>query len=337
MDRLGMGFDSRGVRGPRIAGGPSDAAGEPEETPVLRWLLDGDASVRWQVEQDLLGEPAATVEAERARVATSGWGRALLRLQDPDGGWAGALYSPKWTSTTYTLLLLQRLGLPPGDPRAVAGTKLLWDSARPRGGGFNLAKTVHEPEVCITGMLVMLAASFRHGDPRLDDVVGWLLAQQLADGGWNCDSVRRGSRHGSFHTTITVLEALYAYGTALDTLGGHVPTAESATRGREFLLDHRLYRSHRTGEVVDPALTRFPFPPQWHYDIVRALEHFRAAGAQRDERLADAVDVVRRRRQDDGTWPRYRPYPGRQWFELEPAGPSRWSTLRALRVVSWWG
>lgn len=296
---------------------------------VTAWLLQGDPSIRWQTLRDLVGADPAEVAAERAKVATEGWGARLLAEQDGAGGWAGGLYSPKWTSTTYTLLLLHRLGLPSGHPRALAGCRMLWDGATWWNGGLTLAKTIREPETCITGMLVLLAAGYGHRDERVNDAVQWLLSQQLPDGGWNCETLRRGSRHGSFHTTITVLEALAAY-------AGTIPVAEATAGGRDFFLEHRLYRSHRTGKVVDQAFTRFPFPPQWHFDVLRGLEHFAAVGAERDERLADAVAVLRNKRRTDGRWPVYRGYPGREWFRMEEPGPSRWTTLRCLRVLRWW-
>lgn len=305
---------------------------ERDDPATVAWLLQGDPAIRWQTLRDLTDASAATVAAERALVATSGWGARLLALQDPDGGWAGALYSPKWTSTTYTLLLLHRLGLPPGDDRALAGCRRLWDGARFFDGGLTFARSIREPETCITGMLVLLAAGFGRADARVDPTVDWLLGQQLADGGWNCETIRTGSRHGSFHTSVTVLEALLCYERA----GGTIPVGAAMRAGREFFLQHRLFRSHRTGEVVDPAFSRFPFPPQWHFDVLRGLEHFCAGDAPRDARLADAIDVVSSARRSDGRWPRYRPYPGRYWFPLESPGPSRWSTLRALRVLRWW-
>lgn len=306
-------------------------AGRPE-AELREWLLGGDPALRWRVMRDLLDAPPEHVARERSRIATEGWGARLLAEQDDDGGWAGGIYSPKWTSTTYTLLLLHRLGLEPGHPRAAAGCRLLWSSARWFGAGLTLAKTISEPETCITGMLVLLATAFAPEEPRLDPTTLWLLDQQLPDGGWNCETIRRGSTHGSFHTTITVLEALTAYRRS----GGAVAVDEAIRRGQEFFLDHRLYRSHRTGQVVDPSFTRFPFPPQWHFDIVRGLEHFVDGGASRDDRLEPAVEALLRSRRRDGTWPVYRPYPGRHWFRLEPPGPGRWSTFRALRVLRWW-
>lgn len=312
--------------------GPDASMMVPSDEQTIEWLLAGDPSIRFQVLRDLLGMPHDRVSEERARVATEGWVARLLAAQDPDGCWAGALYSPKWTSTTYTLLLLERLGLVEGDARALAGCRRLWEGARCFDGGLNLFKSIREPETCITGMLVALAAAFGDVEAPVDPTVEWLVGQQLADGGWNCESIRQGSRHGSFHTSITVLEALLAYQRG----GGTVPVSAAMVAGRQFFLDHHLYRSHRTGQVVDPAFCRFPFPPQWHFDVMRGLEHFRAAGADRDLRLQQAVEVVRRARQPDGTWPMYRPYPGRYWFPLEPRGASRWSTLRALRVLGWW-
>ena len=308
--------------------GPAD----PSDDSVLGWLLEGDPSIRWQALQDLAGADREDVERERQQVASQGWGARLLAQQDPDGRWAGALYSPKWTSTTYTLLLLQRLGLPPGNPQALTGCRQVWDGAQYHDGGLTLSRSIGKPEACITAMLVRLAFAFGYPDRRREPVVGWLLGQQLADGGWNCRSVRDGSRHGSFHTSISVLEALLEYERA----GGERQVGEAMRRGRAFFLDHRLYRSHRSGQEVNPAFGRFPFPPQWHFDVLRGLEHFRAAGAPSDPRLADGIEVLRRARRGDGAWPVYRGYSGRTWFVMEPAGPSRWNTLRALRVLRWW-
>jgi hypothetical protein len=257
----------------------------------------------------------------------------LLAEQDPDGRWAGALYSPKWTSTTYTLLLLHWLGLPRGHPQALAGCRQVWDGARFYDGGLTLAQTVREPETCITAMLTLLASSFGLDDARVEPAVHWLLGQQLEDGGWNCQTVRSGSRHGSFHTSISALDALLEYAAS----GGQLPVADALVRGRAFFLDHRLWHSHRTGAEVDSAFRRFPFPPQWHFDVLRGLEHFRAAGAERDARLSEAIEVVRGAQRQDGTWPVHRGYPGRTWFRMEQPGPSRWATLRASRVLRWWG
>ena len=301
---------------------------------IRQWLLEGDPAIRWRVLQDLTDASATDVARERARVATEGWGARLLAEQDADGNWGGGIYSPKWISTTYTLLHLLWLGLPQGHPAALRGCERLWEwQARWR-----------TPETCIVSILVRLTSAHGHDAPRLDEVVAHLLDQQLDDGGWNCaarlpSGTRKGTsegldkgKHSSFHTSIQALEALEAYRSA----GGPIDASAALGRGREFFLRHRLYRSHRTGEVAIRASTRFPAFPEWHFDVLRGLEHFALTGSPRDERLQDAVDVVRGARRGNGRWHTYSPYPGRQWFQLEPPGPSRWNTSRALRVLQWW-
>jgi len=290
---------------------------------LVEWLLDGDPAIRWRVLQHLTDASDEDAARERSRVATEGWGARLLAAQNPDGGWGDGLYSPKWTSTTYTLLRLLWLGLPPGHPAALRGCERLWEwQARWR-----------VPETCIVSILVRLTTSHGYDAPRLDGLVAYLLDQQLHDGGWNCATRTDKCKHSSFHTSIQALEALDAYANA----GGRVGVRESVRQGREFFLEHRLYRSHRSGAVAIRGSTRFPAFPEWHFDVLRGLEHFAEGDAPRDERLGDAVAVVRRARRRDGRWPTYSAYPGRQWFQLEPPGPSRWNTRRALRVLQWWG
>ena len=303
---------------------------------LVQWLLDSDPSIRWQVLRDLIGADADAVKAERARVATEGWGARLLAAQDSDGKWAGAVYSPKWVSTTYTLLLLHWLGLPGDNAQALAGCRHLWeghlgfDITAGHFGG--LKRAVNQPDACIVAMFVLLASRFGYRDTKVEEGVVWLLGQQMDRGGWNCERTRRATEHGSFHTTISTLDAFVEY----ERGEGTIPVADAAQRGRDFFLTHHLYRSHRTGEVANPAFARFPFPPQWHFDVMRGLEHFAVVGAPCDDRLSDAVEVIRNARRNDGTWPGYAAYSGRTWFRMEAAGPSRWNTLRALRMLRWW-
>lgn len=309
-----MDFDGSAAEDGRVEATPGDG--------LIEWLLEGDPAVRWRVLQDLVHAPAEDVARERARVATDGWGARLLQAEDGDGSWGGGIYSPKWTSTTYTLLHLMWLGLPPGHPAALRGCERLWQwQARWRA-----------PETCIVSMLVRLTVAHGYNTERLDAMVDHLLDQQLADGGWNCDKWTDRSKHSSFHTSILALESLESYRSA----GGRVDATEALRRGREFFLEHRLYQSHRTGAVAIRGSTRFPAFPEWYFDVLRGLEHFAEAGADRDERLSDAVAVVRRARRKDGRWPTYSPYPGRQWFDLEPPGPSRWNSSRVLRLLQWW-
>jgi hypothetical protein len=301
---------------------------------VVEWLLEGDPAIRWQVRRDLLDEPDAVVADERSAVAAEGWGARLLAEQDRDGTWASAIYSPKWTSTTYTLLLLRQLGLASGHPAALIGCQRILDAAHWFDGGLNLAKTIREPETCITSIVVSLAAGFGFEEDRIDDAMVWLLGQQLEDGGWNCETVRCGSRHGSFNTTILALEAIAEW---VDARGSSKRLLDARRRGLQFFVDHRLYCAHRTGEVVADRYTRLVFPTGWHHDLLRGLDTFVRAGAPAHPELAGAIARLQERRRGDGTWAGNRTDPGRQWFVLEPAvRPSRVHTLRALRALRWW-
>ena len=300
---------------------------------TIDWLLAGDASIRWQTRRDLLDQPPDIYEADRAEVARTGWARQLLDRQDPEGTWAGGLYSPKWTSTTYTLLLLRLCGIVPGDARVLRGVELLWSGAHYFDGGLTAAATIAKPEACITSMYVALAKYFGFDDPRVEAAIGWLLVNQLDDGGWNCRTVRFEERHGSFHTSISALEALAEVHSVEP---DRAEVIDAMKRGREFFLDHRLFKSHRRDTIADPVFLRLSFPPQWHYDILRGLDHFAAMDSPGDERYGDALALLVRSQRKDGTWPLQRKHAGKVFFDMErTGGPSRWNTPRALRVLRW--
>jgi hypothetical protein len=305
----------------------------------IPWLLEGDPAVAWQALRDLAGAEESAVARERARVARDGWGARLLEKQGPDGRWAGGkssdggLYAPKWISTTYTMLMLRDFGLSPHHTHVRRPCKLLLDEGLQPDGGVSFPTWVGRGETCISGMVLSILSYFEYDDARLDVIASHLLEEQMPDGGWNCRR-RRGATHASVHTTISVLEGLRHY----ERRGRKLAAVRAAQRrGREFLLVHRLFRSHRTGNIIRPEFLKFSFPPRWHYDVLRALDHFQDVGAPRDERLAEAVEMTRDRRRDDGRWTLEHRYRGETYFEMERLGsPSRWNTLRALRVLAWW-
>jgi hypothetical protein len=304
---------------------------------VLRWLLEGDPAIRWQTFRDLKASTERTVCREQRRVVAEGWGAKLLEFQDPDGRWAGGVYTPKWTSTTYTLLLLRSFGLPPRHPQALRACQVLLDTGFWQDGGINFYAPRHKrSETCISSMVLAMLCWFQCEDPRLDRLADHVIAQQLEDGGWNCRAIPGygGSTHGSFHTTVSALDGLLEYQRFRPERAAAAEEAQA--RGPEFLLIHRLFRSHRTGQVVKPAMTRLAFPPQWHYDILRGLDYFRACSAGCDERLSDAIELLEKKRTAEGFWLLEQTYPGKTFFPLEMKGrPSRWNTLRALRVLRW--
>jgi hypothetical protein len=307
---------------------------------ALDWLLDSDPAIRWQVLRDLKDRPTAELAAERARVATEGWGVRLLALQGDDGQWDGGTYFPArfedsekgqpWTATTYSLLLLRDFGLDPLSSEARNAVELVRQNSRWEEGGQPFFEGEVEP--CINGMTVALGAYFGED---VDGVVSRLLDEQLADGGWNCEA-ERGSVRSSFGTTINVLEGLLEHERAT---GGSPASVEARQRGGEYLLERALLRRKSTGEVIDPEWLQFSFPTRWFYDALRGLDYFRAVGGSPDERLAEAVEVLRSKQQTDGTWLLESTHPGRIHFGMDAGdgSPSRWNTLRALRVLKWYG
>jgi hypothetical protein len=308
---------------------------------LLDWLLDSDPAIRWQVLRDLVDAPSEDVAAERARVATEGWGARLLALQGEDGQWEGGACFPAtgwrhgsdegqpWTSTLPTLDLLCAFGVDARDDRVRRALTMVRDGCRWEHAGqpfFN-----GEVEPCINGRTVTLGVWFGHD---MEGLVARLLGEQLEDGGWNCE-VENGSVRSSFHTTINVLEGLLAHERAT---GGSAESIAARRRGEEYLLERKLCRRKSTGVVVNPSWRQFSFPSRWHYDVLRALDYFRSTGDAPDPRMAEAIDLLRSKRQADGTWLLENTHRGKVHFALENGDgqPSRWNTLRALRVLRWY-
>jgi len=318
----------------------------PGSAPVIDWLLGSDPSIRWQVLRDLADAPEPEWQAERAQVATQGWGARLLSCEDEDGQWAGGAFLPSgfafqewqdvgqpWTATTFSLSQLREFGLDPASERARRAVSLIGASSRWDHAGEPF--WAGEVEECINGRVVADGAYF---GVDVSPIVGRLAGERLPDGGWNCERAN-GSVRSSFATTINVLEGLLEYERAA---GGTPESREARASGEEYLLERGLFRRVSTGEVADEEFLTFVHPCRWHYDVLRALDYFRAAaavtGAVPDPRLGDAVEHVRSRRQEDGTWLLDRNLPGRVWFQVDDGAgkPSRWVTLRALRVLRWW-
>jgi hypothetical protein len=304
----------------------------------IKWLLDSDPAIRWQVLRDLTEEAPNVIAAERSRVATEGWGAQLLARQSPAGNWGG---SPRgWRDdlpkedrglliTLYSLDVLKDFGL---DPASKQARKMIdrvdkrlvfkWLNNRPYLQG--------ETEPCINGRILGLGAYFK--EPN-DALANQLLREQLADGGWNCEAPK--SQHSSFHTTICVLEGLLEYERA-----GCKSAAGTKARKRaeNYLLERRMFRSLRTGKVINKRWLRFSFPPFWHYDVLRGLDYLRNAGIKPDNRVRGAIEVVMERRHQNGRWPmnlvhaEYIPLK----METDIGEASRWNTLRALRVLRWY-
>ena len=307
---------------------PFAARAPSSNDPVVDWLLDADPSIRWQVMRDLTDTTADIVTAERARVASEGWGARLLDQQRPDGQWGDGVATPFWWSNMYTLVFLRDLGVDPTSVRTRAAIELVRD--RVTWGPYFGNSPFFEGEVepCVNGRVVALGAYFGERSDRLLDR---LLSEQLADGGWNCEA-ERGSVRSSFHTTICVLEGLLAFEQAFGVMSA---VTDARKRAEEYLLERRLLRRLSTGEIIEPTWAQLAFPPLWHYDVLRSLDYLRSAGVEPDDRVHEAIHLVLERRQGDGRWlldVRHRDTP-----HEEVAGavgePNRWITLRARRVL----
>jgi hypothetical protein len=309
------------------------------------WLLDSDASVRWQVMRDVLGAPEADWRAERARVEIEGWGAQLLSYEDSDGQWAGGAFLPRgfemrewretgqpWTATTFSLTQLRDFGLDPTSRRVRRAVALIGKNSRWDEGGQPFWEG--EVEECINGRTVADGAYF---GVDVSAIVARLVNERLGDGGWNCERAN-GSVRSSFATTINVLEGLLEYERAT---GGTPESREARRSGEEYLLERRLFRRLGNGQAADERFLELTYPARWHYNVLRALDYFRSAarftGAPPDPRLGEAADHIRSKRRADGTWALdWRPG-GRVWFEMDDGvgNPNRWLTLRALRVLRW--
>jgi hypothetical protein len=307
---------------------------------VIRWLLDSDPAIRWQAMRDLTDASADEVRSERTRVATEGAGARLLALQAPDGRWGGAAWNHGWDSTMHVLTLLREMGLDPSSDEARHAVGLVRDCVTWRGCGPPETQAnpffAGEVEPCINGQVGAAGAYFGQ-DVR--GIVERLLAEQLPDGGWNCEA-ENGSTRASFNTTICVLEALLEFERAA---GGSPEVTGARLRGQQYLLERHLFRRKSTGEVISRdrkgghAWTRFAWPTWWHYDVLRGLDYLRSAGVKPDERVAEAIGLVMSKRGGDGTWSLDTRYPGTMPLETDEGEgrPSRWNTLRALRVLEW--
>ena len=304
-------------------------------TAVIDWLLDSDPAIRWQVMRDLTHEPAEVVAAERARIATAGWGARLLSLQAPDGRWGRGAWSHDYTDTFHVLELLRRFGLDPDSDQARRAIGLVREHVIWRDAAFETPWADNrffegEVEPCINGNVV--ATGYYFG-VDVTPLVDRLLREQLPDGGWNCE-VENGATVSSFGTTINVLEGFLEHERAI---GGSTVVAAARRRGEAYMLERGLFRRKSTREVIKTDWLKFSFPTWWHYDVLRGLDYLRAAGVPPDDRIIEAVDVVEANRDPDGRWPLQHVYAGEAYFQMEAGEghPSRWNTLRALRVLDW--
>ena len=297
---------------------------------LINWLLEGDVSIQYQVQRDLLDTPRPDLQE---RIANEGWGARFLSLRKPEGHWGRGFYQPKWISSHYTLLDLRNLEISPDNELIRESINLVLKKYKEIDGGVNPSDTIKVSDVCINGMFLNYASYFRAKQNELKSIIDYLIKAQMPDGGFNCRFNRKGAVHSSLHTTLSVLEGLLEY-----ERNGYTYRLDElqplAAEAGEFILIHRLFRSDHSGEVIQQRFLKLPYPTRWYYDTLRALDHFRLAGFSYDERMQEALDILLKKRNKEGSWPLQAAYPGEIHFQMEESGkPSRWNTLRALRVL----
>jgi len=300
---------------------------------IIDWLLEGDVSIQYQVYRDLLGIERKELQE---RIATEGWGNQFLSKRKSTGHWGMRFYQPKWISSHYTLLDLRNLNLNPDNPVVRETIDLTLDSAIADDGGIQLRpSTSAHSDVCVNGMFLNYASYFKAEEQRLSSIVDSILAEIMPDGGFNCRTTRSGARHSSLHTTLSVLEGILEFQKA-----GYSFRMDDLRKAREsseeFILLHQLFLSDRTGEIIRKEFLNIPYPCRWKYDILRAMDYFQYAGTKYDKRMEPAIDAILKKRKADGRWNLQAAHPGQVHFVMEQAGkPSRWNTLRALRVLNY--
>lgn len=297
---------------------------------ITNWLLRGDVSIQYQVYRDLL---STNREDLRGRIATGGWGAEFLSKRKADGHWGKKYYQPKWTSSHYTLLDLKNLSIVPHHPLIRESVDKIAREEKGPDGGVNPSPNIKESDVCLNGMFLNIASYFMTNEEKLTSVIDFILSQRMPDGGFNCRFNRTGAVHSSLHSTLSVLEGLAEYERSGYTYRMN-EIREAEKTGKEFILMHRLFISDRTGEIITRDFLRFPYPSRWRYDILRALDYFRYSETPWDERMKAAMGVLLKKRNNDLTWNMNAHHPGQVHFDMEcPGKPSRWNTLRALRVL----
>lgn len=301
-----------------------------QENEIIQWLLEGDVAIQYQVHRDLLHSEDKIL---RERIANEGWGFRFLSQRNENGHWGRGFYQPKWTSTHYTLLDLKNIGISPENQSVKETISLLIQNHKGPDGGMNPSGTIKNSDVCINGMFLNYAAYFRTDESALKSIIDFLISEQMPDGGFNCHSNRKGVVHSSLHTTLSVLEGIQEY--ALNQYRYRLSELLKAEKeSQEFMLEHKLFQSHRTGEIIDPKMLMLSFPSRWRYDILRALDYFQFAKVKYDARMAPAIEILLKKKLADNRWPLQSRHPGTSHFEMEKTSqPSRWNTLRALRVL----
>lgn len=295
---------------------------------VLDWLMEGDPAIQRLTSKYLLGDVMSYND--------SGYIKRYLDLFDESTGlWGGGAYGPKWISTHYTLLELKYMEIDPTHPFYHRGLSNVIDHEW-RSLNGSLRMSLSRVDVCVLAMLVSLSAYGKSKDPRLPEMIDFIIDRQMPDGGWNCSwnpTIKR-SMKSSLHTTLSVLEAFK------DLIQNDYHYESQKIKalcldGEEFILKKKLCRSVTTGEVIHPDFLKYHYPTRWKYDVLRALEYFSDRERTYDVRMQEGLEIISHA-MDKGYLLKGSQYSGRLHFKLETTRGGRFNTLRALKVLKFY-
>jgi len=300
----------------------------------MSWLLEGDVSIQYQTYRDLLDLNKPKL---RNKIESEGWGLKFLSYRQQNGYWGKDFYQPKWISTHYTLLDLKNLQISPQQKDIRRTLNFIFKNEKGPDGGILPIGLTQRCDVCVNGMVLNYACYFQVPELDIKSIIDFLLAEKMHDGGFNCRSNSTGAIHSSLHTTLSVLEGIHEY-----LSNGYQYRVKELVKARndsqEFILMHKLFRSDKTGAIINPNFLKLYYPCRWYYDVLRALDYFQSAQVPYDPRMNDALELLTKKRTKDGFWKLAAKHSGQTHFEMEKAGqPSRWNTLRALRVLKAYG
>ena len=317
----------------------------------LPWLLEPDPEnpgVRYFALADLLDRPAndSEVSAARRAVMTTGPVPIILDAQENDGFWVkpGSGYSPKYRGTTWQIIILADLGADPAaDERVQRGCEYLLSHSIASNGAFSVyTKPVPSGSVhCLNGNLLYALLRLGYGDePRVQTALDWQARAITGEGAFQY--LKSGTSGPSFACSVNEgLPCGWGATKAMKALAAvpsnqRTPVIERAVEAGVAFLFSR-----------DPALADYPytqrvsstwfklgFPLSYWSDVLETTTVLAELGYGNDPRLANALEFILSKQDDQGRWKLENSLNGKMWTDIEEKKkPSKWVTLRVLHLL----
>lgn len=306
------------------------------DNDLLNWILDSDVSLQYLVHKNLLNSPKSLLHELQKKITLEGYGKAYMDARNLQGKWGQRYYNPKWSCTHYVLMDMKLLAYPRSKEIERIINNIL-DNEKSPDGGINISTAIRPSDVCVNGMFLNYASYFIGKSDKFDSIIDNIIDMHMNDGGFNCEKVLPGASHSSLHSSICVLEGLLSYIKSGNTYrSDEIKVLQD--EALEFILIHHLYKSHKTLKVIHPDMTRFSYPYRYWFDVLRCLEYFVDANIAYDDRMSDAIDLLKSKRLKNGAWKNQGIRKGSTFFDMEKSGSiSPINTYRALRVYDFYG